>query len=184
MWGSYHSLSLCLPAYQFVHLFVFLSSLTVGVCLSGTLSAIDQSFVVPIKITIWCLWWKHPENTNPCFYKDVRACCGISKWVYFFFLCWKNGWWTCLQIRFTVLIRIFIECHQYIVWTQRKKYGGGRVRKGGKKEQRRSKKKWKRHRWRFGEKRAQATLCSELIICFKDVSKRENGLYNSIYCPT
>ncbi len=37
--------------------------------------------------------------------------------------------------------------------------------------------------WAFWKKRAQAILCSELIKCFGDVSKIEDGLYNSIYCP-
>lgn len=50
--GSYHSPSLCLPAYQFVHLFILLFPLSVGVCLSGTAVPLIESFVVTIKNTI------------------------------------------------------------------------------------------------------------------------------------
>lgn len=63
--GSYHSLSLCLPAYQFVHLFVFLSPR-----LSWRLPFRNRYGNSSRKNNIWCLLVENEQKTPFFFAKS------------------------------------------------------------------------------------------------------------------
>lgn len=62
---------------------------------------------------------------------------------------------------------------------------GERNTKGGEKKKEALKEKSERDTdGGFLKRRAQVILHSELVMCFKDVFKGEDGLYDGVYCPS
>lgn len=177
--GSYHSVapSACRsirPSARFLfrrHSWCFLGGFF---CLSGTVSMTDQSFVVLVKIPADLTG----ENTNPWCMNDVFARCGFD----IFFLDVKSDlqfWDFFYWIRPPNICFFIGNGRQETV-----KEWGEEYKRRGKEERSAQRKKRKRHRWGFLKRRAQVILHSELVMCFKDVFKGEDGLYDGVYCPS
>lgn len=162
--GSYHSVapSICsfpLPPSQLV----FLGSFDDG-----------SEFCCSRKNTSWSYRWKYKslmQERRLCalwlwhFFSDVKS--DLQFWDFFYWIRPPN-------------ICFFIgNGRQETV-----KEWGEEYKRRGKEERSAQRKKRKRHRWGFLKRRAQVILHSELVMCFKDVFKGEDGLYDGVYCPS